>query len=176
MVLTYSRIAVAPVIVGLSYLEAPWAGWSIAIVFVLASITDWFDGYFARLYQIESTMGKFMDPIADKILVLAALIMLMYLERVGPLMVFIFLARDIFIGGLRSVAAANQVIIAAKPSGKWKTGLQMFSIPCIFIYDPLWGLPIYEIGYYGLWLSVILSLFSGAQYTWGYLSGRKQMN
>lgn len=131
-------------------------------------MTDWADGYAARKLNVESNMGKFMDPIADKILVLGAILMLLDMNRVDPVMVFLFLARDIFIGGLRSVAAANQVIISAKPFGKWKTALQMIGIPCLLVYDRIFKIPLGDVGYYLLWLSVALSLISGAEYTIGY--------
>lgn len=173
MILTYSRAAAGPVIVGILMSGWVYAGWCAAVVFVLASLTDWFDGYFARKYKVESNMGRFMDPIADKILVLGAIVMLLAMNRVDPVMVFLLLARDIFIGGIRSVAAANNLIIAAKPFGKWKTAIQMGAIPLLLVYEPMGGLAIGDIGYYGLWVSVGLSLISGAEYTIGYYKGRK---
>ncbi|MGZ3723647.1 MAG: CDP-diacylglycerol--glycerol-3-phosphate 3-phosphatidyltransferase [Bdellovibrionales bacterium] len=172
MILTYSRAAAAPFILAILMSGLPSAGWIAAILFMLAALTDWLDGYFARRFKVESNMGRFMDPIADKILVLGAIVMLLSMGRVDPIMVFLFLARDIFIGGIRSVAAANNMIIAAKPFGKWKTAFQMGAIPCLLIYDPLFGLPIADIGYYGLWVSVGLSLISGAEYTIGYYRSR----
>ena len=174
MIATSSRMAFAPILIIVLYIDLWWSGWTAAIVFIIASLTDWLDGYWARKYQAESPMGKLMDPIADKILVLGPLIMLLDLNRVDPFMVLILLTRDIFIGGLRSVAAANQVVIAAKPFGKWKTAFQMTAIPCILIYHPIFNLPIYEIGYYGLWVSALLSLISGVQYTHGYYRARKE--
>ncbi len=168
MILTYSRAAAAPVIVAILMSGWVWAGWLSAILFIIASITDFFDGYFARKFNVESNMGRFMDPIADKILVLGAIVMLLAMGRVDPIMVFLFLARDIFIGGIRSVAAANNLIISAKPFGKWKTAIQMSAIPCLLIYEPVFGIPIADIGYYGLWVSVGLSLISGVEYTMGY--------
>lgn len=173
MFFTYLRIALAPVVMGIVYI--PWAGsgWLSATLFVLASLTDWLDGHFARRYQVESTSGKLMDPIADKILVLGAIVMLLAMNRVDPVMVFLLLARDIFIGGVRSVAASSQIIIAAKPFGKWKTALQMIGIPCLLIYDPLLGVvPLARIGYVCLWVSVVLSLVSGVQYTLAYFKNR----
>ena len=113
-----------------------------------------------------------MDPIADKIIVLGALIMLLSVHRVDPLMVLLLLSRDIYIGGLRSVAAANNVIIAAKPFGKWKTAIQMVGIPMMLI-DCSWsGVSTQHFGYVLLWVSVILSIGSGAQYAIGYYRGR----
>lgn len=169
MFFTYLRIAVAPLVMGVLYIPWLWAGWTAAILFILGSLTDWLDGYFARRFQAESIAGKFMDPIADKLLVLGPIVMLLAMNRVDAVMVFLLLARDIFIGGVRSVAATRQIVIAAKPFGKWKTAIQMFGIPCLLIYDPLWGMiPLAKIGYASLWVSVGLSLISGVEYTLGY--------
>lgn len=173
MIATYSRIvATIPILVFVK-MGLPWSAWPASILFILASMTDGLDGYWARIYNVESAMGKFMDPIADKILVLAALLSLMELGRIDSVMVMILIGRDIFIGGIRSVAATNKIIIDAKPFGKWKTAIQMVSIPCLLVYDPseFFNLPIDLIGFYGLWVSVILSLISGVQYTLGYYKG-----
>ncbi|MCC7405282.1 MAG: CDP-diacylglycerol--glycerol-3-phosphate 3-phosphatidyltransferase [Bdellovibrionales bacterium] len=172
MAATYTRIGLTPFIVATFYFKATWMGWVAAALFIVASITDWLDGYWARKFGAESVMGKFMDPIADKLLVLGALIMLLDVGRVDPLMVLIFLSRDIYIGGLRSVAAANNVIIAAKPFGKVKTALQMVAIPLLLINTSPFGLPALEIGYWALWVSVFLSLGSAVQYSLGYFKGR----
>ena len=173
MLLTWSRMAVCPLfVVFLSMQGAVW-GWLAAALFVVASVTDWFDGYLARKYDAISNMGKFMDPIADKILVATVLIMLIPHQRVDTVLVILLLARDIFIGGIRSVAAADRVIIDAKAAGKWKTGLQMVAIPALLIHDPGLGLPLYEIGRVLLWVSVVLSIFSGAQYTNLYFQSRR---
>lgn len=173
MLATYSRVAITPVIFVLAYLEQPWALPVTAVLFILASITDYFDGYWARLFKVVSNEGRLMDPIADKILVSTALIILLSLDRVDPLMVSLFMARDILIGGVRAVAASENIIISAEKSGKWKAAIQMISIPCLFIYEPILGIPLKEIGYYGLWVSVVLSLFSGYNYIMGYRRGHK---
>ncbi len=172
MILTYSRAGAAPFILGVLMSGWKWAGWAAALLFIIASLTDWWDGALARRFKVESNMGRFMDPIADKILVLGAIVMLLDMGRVDPIMVFLFLARDIFIGGIRSVAAANNLIISAKPFGKWKTALQMVAIPLLLIYEPLLNIPLADIGYYALWVSVGLSLISGAEYTIGYYRSR----
>ena len=166
-------MAVAPFLVALCWRPEPVWGWVAAALFIAASITDWADGHFARKYNAISNMGKFMDPIADKILVTTVLVMLVQSHRVGPVLVLLLLSRDILIGGIRSVAAADNVIIDAKAAGKWKTALQMSAIPAILIYNPLFGIPIYNIGVVVLWISVILSLFSGAQYIRIYLDNKK---
>lgn len=175
MIATYGRmIATLPLVI-LMEMGRPWSVWPATIVFCVASFTDWLDGYWARKYNCESAMGKFMDPIADKILVLGALIVLLERGDIPGILVILLLARDIFIGGIRSVAATNQVIIAAKPFGKWKTGFQMISIPCLLLAPAieLSSIPLYQIGLYGLWISVGLSMISGIQYSWGYFQGRK---
>lgn len=169
---TYTRIGFTPLIVLSLYLDRPWKGWAAAFIFFVGSLTDWLDGHWARKYHAESAMGKFMDPIADKILVLGALIMLLNVHRVDPLMVILLLSRDIFIGGLRSVAAANSVIISAKPFGKGKTAIQMVGIPLLLIDNFPFDLPTQQVGYWLLWMSVILSFGSGLQYTFGYYRGR----
>lgn len=173
MALTISRMALSPVFVGLLLLKNPVWGWVSALLFIIASVTDYFDGYYARKYSAITNMGKFMDPIADKILVASVLIMLLPSQRIDPILVLLLLGRDILIGGVRAVAAADQVVIDAKAAGKWKTGLQMISIPMILIFDDLFGIPLYQIGYTILWISVVLSLLSGYQYIRLYLESRK---
>ncbi len=173
MWLTWSRIWVCPVLIALVWFDGPTFRWAAALLFILASMTDWFDGSLARKYDAESNMGKFMDPIADKILVATALILLVHSRHADPVMVILLLARDIFIGGIRSVAAADGVVIAAKAAGKWKTGLQMTGIPAMLIAtDDFFNVPALKIGQTLLWLSVILSLLSGAQYVRLYLKSR----
>lgn len=164
-----------PVIVAFLYPNNLPLNLTAAILFIVTSITDYYDGYFARKYNATSNMGKFMDPIADKILVTSVLVMLVPSDRIDPLMVIIILARDTFIGGIRSVAAADQIIIDAKPTGKWKTALQMIAIPAVMIDQKAFGIPFEKIGYYVLWISVILSLTSGIQYYLGYLASKRAL-
>lgn len=174
MWLTWSRIALCvPIVLLLQYVERPLAGYLAAAIFIVASVTDWFDGYYARLFNAQSTMGKFMDPIADKILVSTILILLIPLGNVAPILVILLLVRDILIGGIRSVAAADRLIIDAKATGKWKTGFQMVGIPCLLIETPLFGLPLIDIGRAALWISVVLSVVSGWQYMALYFESRR---
>ena len=171
---TWSRMALCvPMAAIMLTIAAPLNGYLVAALFIVASLTDWADGHFARLYKAQSTMGKFMDPIADKILVSTVLILLVPGGRVDPILVILLLARDILIGGIRSVAAADRVIIDAKATGKWKTAIQMIAIPAVLIQTPIFGLPIAMIGAVGLWISVILSLLSGWEYIQIYNSARK---
>lgn len=139
-----------------------------AILFLIASLTDYGDGYFARKWNLISDWGKIMDPIADKILVTTILVMFIPAGKIETWIVIILVARDLLIGGVRSVAAAQQMIIAANPGGKWKTALQMGAIPAVMVGDQFLGIPFQTVGVWMLWISTLLSLYSGAQYVWAY--------
>lgn len=168
-ILTFSRIGFVPLILWCIYLDTLESGIAACVLFVAASITDYYDGALARKWNLMSNMGKLMDPVADKVLVSSTLIMLIPTGRLTTLMVVILVARDSIIDGLRSVAATRNIVISAAKTGKWKTATQMVAIPCILFNHPLFGLPIYEIGYWMLWGSVVLSLISGYKYIVGYI-------
>jgi len=171
MQITMSRVYILPLIIGLMWPNQFLWNCLAAGLFVIASITDYYDGHFARKYGAVSNMGKFMDPIADKILVTSVLVMLLSQAKIDVVMVIIILMRDTFIGGIRSVAAADQIIIDAKATGKWKTALQMIAIPLIMINEiPQLPLPIGKIGWGALWITVFLSVLSG----WDYFKSYKK--
>jgi CDP-diacylglycerol--glycerol-3-phosphate 3-phosphatidyltransferase len=176
MWLTMSRMLLAAVMMStMQFISPPWNGWISAAIFIFAALTDWWDGYFARRWNATSNMGKFMDPIADKVLVSTTLIILIPDGRVHPFLVVLLLNRDILIGGLRSVAAAEQLIIDAKPSGKWKTAVQMSAIPVLLVGPPnLGGVPITDIAHVVLWLSAGLSLYSAWEYLQLYRSRQRK--
>lgn len=173
--LTLSRVYVLPFILGLLYLNSFYTSVLASLLFIAASITDYFDGYYARKWNLVSNLGKFLDPVTDKILVLSVLIYLTSIGYIDPYLVIILTLRDTFIGGIRAAAAADNVIIAAKSSGKWKTGVQMGSIPAIMIgksykeelnqylnHELFQGLG--QVGYIFLWFSTALSIISAIQY------------
>lgn len=172
MKITLSRIGLVPVILYFMWGNQLPGNMIAALLFLVASISDYYDGYFARKWNAVSNMGKFMDPIADKVLVTSILVMLIPTQRVEPWMAIIILARDNLIGGLRSVAAAENIIIDAKPAGKWKTALQMVAIPAVIIGQSWGGIPFEKVGYYVLWGSTVLSVTSGFEYYRGYLKAR----
>lgn len=174
MWITYSRIAVTPIV--LLALLPQNLFWNViaSLVFVIASVTDYYDGYFARKYQATSNLGKFMDPIADKILVSSIIVFLAVFKKIDPWLVVIIMARDTYISGIRAVAAADNLIIAAKPAGKWKTALQMGAIPAVIIGESQNFFPyLHKIGYIILWVSVILSITSGIEYYRAYKQANK---
>ncbi len=168
--LSLSRVFVLPLMILLLMQDGIYWRISSALVFVLASITDYFDGYYARKWNLVSTLGKFLDPVTDKILVSGVLIFLVHLGKVDPYSVIILLVRDTLIGGIRSVAATEKIVIAAKPAGKWKTGLQMGAIPVIILSPWTDLLGIFDkLGHGLLWFSVLLSITSGVEYYRGYV-------
>lgn len=135
-----------------------------AIIFILASTTDALDGYIARKYNLVTNFGKIMDPLADKMLVLSALVCLVELGDIAGWMVIVILAREFTITGLRTVAAAQGIVIAAGWSGKFKTVLQMIAVPALLLQNwpfSLIGFPFAEIM---LWASVIMTIISGIEY------------
>lgn len=140
-----------------------------AVLFSLAAITDYFDGHIARTYKTVTIFGKLMDPLADKFLVLGALIMLQQLGRTHYLLVMILIFREMAITSLRALASAEGVIIAAGTGGKWKAALQMVAIPFLIIDRTLFTyFDCHFIGMILLSISVGLSLTSAASYAWDF--------
>jgi CDP-diacylglycerol--glycerol-3-phosphate 3-phosphatidyltransferase len=173
--LTLSRVYILPFILVFLYFNAFYYSLAASLLFIAASITDYFDGYYARKWNLVSNLGKFLDPVTDKILVLSVLIYLTSINYIDPYLVIILTMRDTFIGGIRAAAAADNIIIAAKSSGKWKTGVQMGAIPAIMIgksykdeLSSLFSSEVFQglgqIGYILLWFSTALSIISAIQY------------
>jgi len=171
---TLSRVFLVPFII-LTMLgdSLNWKIFS-ALLFVLASLTDFLDGWLARRMGLVSDWGKIFDPVADKVLVTSILVALIPIGMINPYLVIILLARDTFVGGLRSLAAARQLIIDAKPAGKWKTAIQMIAIPALIVGQNFEGIPVLVIGQTVLWLSVLLSLVSGIEYAYFYHKASKK--
>ncbi len=165
--LTLIRIAFVPIVVGLLFVRTPTADLMAAIAFTIASITDYFDGYLARTQKVVTVYGKLLDPLADKFLVVSALIMLQELGRIHPVVIILLICRELAITGLRALASAEGVIIDASGGGKWKTGTQMVAIPLIIACDQnrrLLDLPLYPIGMVLLYISLAISLWSAKSY------------
>lgn len=133
-VLTLSRCAAVPLLVVLLLFDTKQSCFWAAFVFTAASITDWLDGYLARKWGIVTILGKFLDPLADKLIVMAALIMLIPYDRVPAWAVFIILARELIVAGIRSIASSEGIVIAASNLGKYKTIFQMVSIVGLLLH------------------------------------------
>ena len=132
--LTLLRIALAPIFMALFVIENVWTRLAALIIFIIAALTDMYDGYFARKYGISTSFGKFMDPLADKILTSIAFIAFATLNYVAAWMVLVIITREFLITGLRSLAAYKGVIIASTRTAKLKTFLQMTAIAVILLF------------------------------------------
>ena len=165
-ILTLSRIAAIPLVVVAMWLDRSWSPWVAVVLFAAAAITDWFDGYFARRYHQISRFGRFLDPIADKLLVAAALVMLVYSDQLRGLNVLaalIILAREILVSGLREFLAELRVSMPVSQLAKWKTGAQMVAIAVLLLGDAVPEV-VRQIGLALIWVAALLTLITGYDY------------
>jgi len=172
--LTLLRIALIPVMAVLLLSPSREAGFWAAAVFAVASTTDWLDGYLARRMGIVTTFGKFLDPIADKLIVMAALIMILPFDRVPAWMVLVILGREIIITGLRGLASTEGIVIPASNLGKFKTIFQIVAILGLLLhYDYHWFFSVdnpylhvnmHNVGLFYLWIAFVLTVWSGVDY------------
>ena len=163
-VLTLSRIVLIPFFV-LTVQDHPILG---AVVFGIASITDFLDGYLARRSGQITKFGIIMDPLADKLLVISALIVLVDMERISVEIAIILIVREFLVTGLRVVALSKDIMIPAEMGGKLKTTAQITAVLCLILMGSFFdNLPIdlYDIGTAFLWIALVLSVTSGVQYT-----------
>ncbi len=174
-ILTLSRIAAIPLLVALLALRLPWADLAATILFAAAAITDYFDGWLARHWRQMSDFGRMLDPIADKLLVGAALMMLVgtsRLSRFGLYPAIVIMLREILVSGLREYLAATRVGLPVTRLAKWKTGMQLAALGALIAGNDsarLLGfafVPVAVIGETLLWLAAVLTLFTG----WDYLT------
>lgn len=166
--LTLLRIIVIPILISSFFLEGVLSNWIAASLFIFASVTDFFDGYFARLLKAQSNLGKVLDPIADKLLVSTAIIMLVHFGNNDlfitiPGIIIIF--REIFVSGLREFLAEINVSLPVNQLAKWKTGVQMTALSLMILGDKGTNI-IYtdEIGRAGLVIAATLTVITGFAY------------
>jgi CDP-diacylglycerol---glycerol-3-phosphate 3-phosphatidyltransferase len=141
-------------------MHVTWAYYTAALIFVLASVTDFFDGYIARELDQVTLMGKIIDPLADKMLIIAAFLGLMMAEQASVWAVYIIIVREMFITGLRTVAIGQGIDVSASWAGKVKTVMQMVAIGFLLMHWPL--------GTLLLWAAVAATVYSGAEYLAGF--------
>lgn len=168
MVLTWARIAMIPFLVAVYYFPDSWIAPMhknvlACVIFTVAAITDAFDGYFARRFAMTSRLGAFLDPVADKLMVCAALIVLLELGRVNALVALVIIGREITVSALREwmaqIGASHNV--AVNWMGKFKTIAQMIAIPVLLFHDPLFGvLPVRPLGMVLLYAAALLTIYS----------------
>jgi cardiolipin synthase len=166
--LTWLRVALIPLVVGVYYLPVHWLPRSdqdlaATLVFIVAAVTDWFDGFLARRWNQTSAFGAFLDPVADKLMVAGALLVLVHLARVDHFIAFIIIGREIAISALREwmaqIGASRSVAVSSL--GKIKTAAQMTAIPMLLFDDALFGSPNTQIfGRYFLYIAAVLTVWS----------------
>ena len=169
-VLTYARIVAVPLLVAcLYFLRGDAARWSAFALFVAAALTDWLDGYLARAWAQQSTLGRMLDPIADKLIVGATLLMLVHDQTIAGLSVWaaiIILCREILVSGLREFLAELNVKVHVSQLAKWKTALQMVALAVLLAgpaADKLWP-DTTALGLFILWVAALLTLWTGYDY------------
>ena len=165
IMLTWLRVALIPLVVGVFYLPEGWLSpfnqsLLATVIFIVAAITDWVDGYLARRWNQTSAFGAFLDPVADKLMVVGALLVLVQLDRVNALLGFVIIGREITISALRewmaSIGASASVAVSSL--GKIKTIAQMVAIPMLLFYGNLFG--IFDTRIIGMWLLVLAAILT----------------
>ena len=179
--LTWARILLIPLVVGVFYLPLTAAeqNFIATVAFLVAAITDWIDGWLARKLNQTSAFGAFLDPVADKLMVAAALVVLVRLDRADVMLAFIIIGREIAISALRewmaNIGAAKSVAVSF--IGKLKTIAQMTAIPLLLWHTPIGPLNVHLLGTWSLWIAALLTLWSMAYYlqkAWPEISARSR--
>jgi CDP-diacylglycerol--glycerol-3-phosphate 3-phosphatidyltransferase len=164
--LSMSRILAVPVFIVLMLDPSPLRALAAGIVFSIASATDWLDGYLARKWGQVTKMGKLLDPIADKILIMAALVVLVEIKSdvVHSWIAILIIGREFAVTGLRAIAASDGVVIPAETVGKYKVGAQITAVLSLLLYqysDQEWMV---DLGRIALWVAMVLAVYSAVQY------------
>ncbi|OLB03978.1 MAG: CDP-diacylglycerol--glycerol-3-phosphate 3-phosphatidyltransferase [Nitrospirae bacterium] len=164
--LTLSRILLIPVFVLLFWTPTPGRSLAAAVVFVIAAVTDLLDGYLARRRSQVTKLGRLLDPIADKLLVLSGLILLVQLQRVAAVVAILIIAREVAVTGVRAIAASQGIVLSAETIGKYKMVAQVVAIVLLILEDGIvpaaWNLHL--VGTVVLYAALALALISGGRY------------
>ncbi|HEY9536241.1 MAG TPA: CDP-diacylglycerol--glycerol-3-phosphate 3-phosphatidyltransferase [Kiloniellaceae bacterium] len=167
-ILTLSRIAAIPLLLALIYVDTPLFRWLALGGYVLACVTDYFDGYLARHMKQISPLGRFLDPIADKLLVASLIVMLVATQQIAGLEMIpaiVILAREILVSGLREYLAEIKVSVPVTKLAKWKTAIQMVALGFLIVGDPQSAmLSLHTTGEVGLWIAGALTALTGYDY------------
>jgi CDP-diacylglycerol--glycerol-3-phosphate 3-phosphatidyltransferase/cardiolipin synthase len=171
ILLTWLRIILIPLLIAIYYVPDAWVqvvGRDLAatVIFVVAAVTDWLDGYLARRWQQTSAFGAFLDPVADKLMVAAALIVLVQLGRLDAILATIIIGREITISALREWMATigAHKSVAVSMIGKVKTTAQMIAIPMLLFHAPLGRLDVFQVGTWLIYVAAVLTLWSMGYY------------
>jgi len=181
--LTIFRIFLIPLVIlplyltkhhflGLNFDETT-LGWFSGWVFTAASVTDFIDGYIARNRNLQTMFGSFLDPIADKFLIVSTLVVLLYLGRIHVIIVILLILREIYMTSLRLLATTEGLTIPVNSLGKWKTTTQMIGVGMLMPYTTWWIIPFKELGTLFVLISCLLSVFSAIQYSKNFVNRLK---
>jgi CDP-diacylglycerol--glycerol-3-phosphate 3-phosphatidyltransferase len=162
--ITVLRIGILPVLFLVLLEPGETLSLTIAILFILASLTDLLDGYVARRYNIVTRIGKLLDPIADKIIMSTAMVLLIPIGRIPAWVVALMIMRDFAVEGLRNMAAAEGHVIGASELGKYKTFCQIIAVSALIIHYPIYGMDPASIGTAFIYVALAMSLWSGFDY------------
>ncbi|HVO67309.1 MAG TPA: CDP-diacylglycerol--glycerol-3-phosphate 3-phosphatidyltransferase [Syntrophales bacterium] len=162
--ITLLRIAIIPALFFLLLSPGQNGSLAIAILFIMAALTDVLDGYLARKYEIVTVMGKFLDPIADKLIVNTAMILMIPIGRIPAWIVAVIIIRDFAVDGIRAIASSEGFVIQASNLGKQKTLCQIFAVSALMIHYPFFGVDAHVVGTVILYLALVLSVYSGFDY------------
>jgi len=153
-----------PLVVICLYFPGRTGSFLAALCFGLAAVTDLLDGFYARRYRVVTTLGKFLDPLADKLLVSATMIMLVTLNRIPAWVVMVIVARELAVTGLRSIAAVEGQVIEASALGKYKFIFQSVTLICLCLHYEYLQINFHVVGMVFLWVALVLTLWSGWTY------------
>ena len=173
--ITLLRIGLTPFLLMLPWFEGETWSAFMGFGFLAISLTDLLDSYLARRHGTVSRIGKLLDPLADKLLVMTAFVMLVAVDRIpswGLPLVIAILGREIAVTALRAMASAEGIVVEAAPLGKWKTGFQIAALTALLVHFPLLGLPVQQLGLVLLIVATVLTVWSGYEYFALYLTGR----
>lgn len=162
--LTLLRMLMVPLMIACFYLKVSWWSYAAAVIFVLAYITDMLDGQIARKHNLVTDFGKLMDPMADKLLSVSALVMLTAFDMLSPIATIIIVAREFFISGFRLVAVEKGAVIAASWLGKLKTVSQFIAITMVLLHELVLRIFGFPLDMVMMWISVFLTVLSGVDY------------
>jgi CDP-diacylglycerol--glycerol-3-phosphate 3-phosphatidyltransferase len=173
--LTFARIALTPLFVAAFWLDMPVGRWVVLGIFLIAAITDYADGWVARRRNVESRLGQMLDPIADKLLIASALVMLVYMDDIRGWVIIpalVILAREILVSGMREFLATISVQVPVSSISKFKTVLQVVAIAMLIVapaIEHVWGW-MHRAGIVTLWAAAVLTIYTGFSYVQANLS------
>lgn len=175
--ITLARIALIPVFLWFTYYESRVDSFVASMIFTVTGATDFLDGWVARRRNLVTVIGKFLDPLADKLIVISALVMLVHLGRIAAWVVIVVMAREFIVTGLRTIAMSEGIVIAAGQEGKYKTSLQIAGISFLLLHytypiDFVWftfDLDANRVGTWLLYVSLVFSVWSAVSYFVGFI-------